>query len=400
MGNEHGKHKGKDKDPKKDEKEKKKSTNLKNVEDLDEKKSEQCIIEKLKKGNRQALNMPEDELKEWARSLCVPSELREWYLNPEFAGTKEVMEKIDKLNGNINKEKKGGILSSTSEGSKDHREEDDDFKVEDIDFEVEDVEKESQQAHMKIAQSVKIKLVVAEICKSDTQKAIRKMLSPVLTKLDHQQQFGMFHSALVVGPWYLEWNNSSLCIPRKCYSSAAMLAADLEFGGIQLDLEDTIKKISKVIINWNVTKQYNQNENNCQKFVDDVCNELGLNLDKILQGPLGEYLKSLRTKGQCDLSFHINDEMREKLEIKDKVKKFTTHEELDQFVESCVEKDPQFEENFKEHMLLLKSFDRAFWLRHFKHPDDKQFIPLGGGNPTKCPFKDPTCTTSFKKEWF
>lgn len=61
------------------------------IDTLDEKKSEQCIIDKLKKGNRQALNMPEDELREWARSLCVPGELREWYLNPEFAGTKEAV---------------------------------------------------------------------------------------------------------------------------------------------------------------------------------------------------------------------------------------------------------------------------------------------------------------------
>jgi len=310
------------------------------------------------------------------------------------------MEKIDKLNASVNKEKSKGAFSSVSESVRTINGEDDDFKVEDIDFDVEDVQKESEQAHMKIAQSVKIKLVIAEIAKTDTQKAIRKMLSPVLTKFDHQQQFGMFHSALVVGPWYLEWNNSSLCIPRKCYSSAAMLAADLEFGGVQLDLEETIKKISKVIINWNVNKQYNQNENNCQQFVDDVCVELGLNLDKLLHGPLGEYLKALRVKGQCDITFPISDEMREALEIKEKSKKFATHEELDQFVASCIEKDPQFEENYKEHMLLLKSFDRAFWLRHFKLPEDKTFIPLGGGNPTQCPFKDPTCTTSFKKEWF
>jgi len=309
------------------------------------------------------------------------------------------MEKLEKINASVNQEKKGGVFSSTSESSS-SRQDEDDFKVEDIDFQVEDVEKESQQAHMKIAQSVKIKLVIAEICKGDTQKAIRKMLSPVLTKFDHQQQFGMFHSALVVGPWYLEWNNSSLCIPRKCYSSAAMLAADLEFGGVQLDLDETIKKISKVIIHWNVTKHYNQSENNCQQFVDDVCVELGLNLGKLLHGPLGEYLKELRAKGKSDISFPISDEMRENLEIKEKSKKFATHEELDSFVAGCVEKDPQFEENYKEHMLLLKSFDRAFWLRHFKHPEDKTFIPLGGGNPTQCPFKDPTCTTSFKKEWF
>ena len=86
-----------------------------------------------------------------------------------------------------------------------------------------------------------------------------------------------------------------------------MLAADLEFGDVELDLEDTIEKIAKVVINWNVNKVYNQNENNCQQFVDEVCNELGLNLDKILQGPLGQYLKSLRQKGQCDITFPITD---------------------------------------------------------------------------------------------
>lgn len=144
---------------------------------------------------------------------------------------------------------------------------DDDF--EDVDFKIDDLKEElagERKDQYKIRQTIKVKLVIAEICKSDTQKAIRKMLSPVLTKLDHQQQFGMFHSALVVGPWYLEWNNSSLCIPRKCYSSAAMLAADLDFQtpNNKFDLNKTIQLISEVIIDWNVNKEYTQRKNNCQ----------------------------------------------------------------------------------------------------------------------------------------
>jgi hypothetical protein len=55
---------------------------------MDDRDAEDVIIGKLKKGNRQAVNMPEDELREWARSLCIGSELTEWYLNPEFAQTK------------------------------------------------------------------------------------------------------------------------------------------------------------------------------------------------------------------------------------------------------------------------------------------------------------------------
>jgi hypothetical protein len=67
---------------------------------------------------------------------------------------------------------------------------------------------------------VKIKLVVAEIAKNDKQKKLRKFLSPIITKFDTTQTFGLFHSALIIGPWYIEWNNSSLCVPRKTYSSA------------------------------------------------------------------------------------------------------------------------------------------------------------------------------------
>jgi hypothetical protein len=101
------------------------------------------------------------------------------------------------------------------------------------DFDLDELMKENateRYSNIK-TKGIKAKLVVAEICKSSVQKTLRKMLSPVLTKFDQQQQFGWFHSAFVIGPWYIEWNNSSLCIPRKCYSGAALIAADLQIAG-------------------------------------------------------------------------------------------------------------------------------------------------------------------------
>jgi hypothetical protein len=55
------------------------------------------LLEKLKKGNKQAQTMPEDELRDWARSLSVKADLIEWYLNPEFASTLEAV-RLLKLN--------------------------------------------------------------------------------------------------------------------------------------------------------------------------------------------------------------------------------------------------------------------------------------------------------------
>ena len=182
------------------------STSLKNKGISDE----DSVLNKLKKSNKQAQNMPEDELREWARSLCIHNELKEWYLNPEFATTVEQFEKLEKVNAsalNAGKKSETGMFVSTSESSEVKPSSDpnnDPFNLDDIDFDLEEIRKDAAKPFMQVGKKIKIKLIIAEICKSDTQKALRKMLSPILTKLDYQQQFGMFHSALVVGPWYLE----------------------------------------------------------------------------------------------------------------------------------------------------------------------------------------------------
>jgi hypothetical protein len=118
---------------------------------------------------------------------------------------------LDSLNAAVANRSTGGFLQSNAESVPESVSNTDDAAemFNDIDFDLDELKEESGRSYMNVGQTIKIKLVIAEICKSDAQKALRKMLSPVLTKIDAQQHFGMFHSALVVGPWYLEWNNSS-----------------------------------------------------------------------------------------------------------------------------------------------------------------------------------------------
>lgn len=363
---------------------------------------EDIIIEKLRKGNKQALTLPESELREWARSLCYVDELKECYLNPEFAHTMTLFNDLDKKQQQINaaqEKERSGFLTSASAGGVSAPEQYRPDDLEDLDVLLQDLEQEQDQPHFKALQKnknrVKIKLVIAEICKSSAQKTLRKMLSPVLTKFDHQQQFGMFHSAIVIGPWYIEWNNSSLCIPRKCYSGAAMLAADLCVGDAKkLDMLESIDKVAQVIIDWNVNKTYDQSTNNCQTFVDDICKALGIDTINF-GGALGEYMRKLRESGMCELEFPISAEMRERIGLKESKVRFSSHRELDDFVSKCISKEAVFEERFKEEWGLLKSFDRAFWLRHWKDKNNPQYMPN-----EECPFQDPEVTMSFKKEWF
>jgi hypothetical protein len=45
---------------------------------------------------------------------------------------------------------------------------------------------------------------------------------------------------------------------------------------------------------------------------------------------------------------------------------FETHKELDVFVNQILDKMPDFFSVYKNDAALLKSFDRAFWLRHYR----------------------------------
>jgi hypothetical protein len=48
--------------------------------------------------------------------------------------------------------------------------------------------------------TVKVKIVVSEIAQNNATKAIRRLISPVISRLDISPDMGLFHSALLIGP--------------------------------------------------------------------------------------------------------------------------------------------------------------------------------------------------------
>ena len=72
--------------------------------------------------------------------------------------------------------------------------------------------------------------------------------------------------------------------------------------------------------------------------------------------------------------FDASKDFQAKFKLSIKHVQFDTHQELDNFVKKCMETNEiGFEIDFKEEYELLKSFDRAFWLRHFKKPSIRKF---------------------------
>eukprot|EP01027_Heterolobosea_sp_BB2_P008201 GEZU01012162.1.p2 GENE.GEZU01012162.1~~GEZU01012162.1.p2 ORF type:complete len:103 (-),score=25.62 GEZU01012162.1:76-384(-) len=98
----------------------------------------------------------------------------------------------------------------------------------------------------------------------------------------------------------------------------------------------------------------------------------------------------------------LSIDFRERLRVKESKVAFRTHRELDRFVARLVERMADFQERYPQHWSLLKSFDRAFWLRSYKFPEEEAYACERGGpkQSVLCPFSDPQETMSFKKEWF
>ena len=57
--------------------------------------------------------------------------------------------------------------------------------------------------------------------------------------------------------------------------------------------------MADVICRWNAANTYSRYERNCQHFIDEICQAIGVQLN--FKGSLSDYLVELRQKGTCEL---------------------------------------------------------------------------------------------------
>eukprot|EP01080_Neovahlkampfia_damariscottae_P007276 gene7276-11594_t len=369
------------------EKEKLKFNSMNSLEQL------QTVKIKLKNATKK-LALDDKQLNNLASKLSEKEKIKKFYLNSNFKSALEYFE--------VDTPKSTGVISSSSGTPKslvfDNFNEE---MVEKITLE----EYPDHQSVKNMKEKIKIKLVLTENARTTTQKTIRKLISPFVNAFDiGDTQLGLIHSALAIGPWYLEWDNSSLCVPKKCFSKSAMMVMDINNGYESSDVDKIVDICAEVIARWNSTHFYDNVSGNCQSFLDDLLMNLGIKLtdDLSCSKYVENYIQKLRKKGECAMEYEIPIEFQSNFEVS-KVE-FQTHEQLDKFVQKIFELERDINQISDQYGLdLLKGFDRAFWLRHYKEPTNENFIPFHDKNSESpnCPFEDPKSTKSFGKgEWF
>ena len=250
---------------------------------------------------------------------------------------------------------------------------------------------------------MKVKMVVTEMGDGAAHRFVRRFGSLFKHSTIQQMEYGMFHTALIIGPWYLEWGDSSIAVVRSKSSSKAVFAVDVaKVMGLE-NVAKSIDKIASICAHWNAHKTYDNKACNCQHFVSAVLEYLGLRaeFEKNIKGPLRVYMDRLKNDGVCDMRYHleptiqdaiINSDCSEELKkfVAGKSVTFKTHKMLDEFVHTIQKCKPlYFDANGKYDYMLLKSFDRAFWLRaqsskEAENPDVKPWTADNGD--CLCPF--------------
>lgn len=258
---------------------------------------------------------------------------------------------------------------------------------------------DEQEIEQEFKSKVKVKLILTNIETNDT---LRKVLSPFINFLNTKSlEYGLFHTALIVGPFYLEWNDSSLCLPKKIMKSGRSFIS-IEIGEIEIktsEMLEIINPLSKIISDYNVNYQYsrqktNTNTGSCQDFVYSILSELDLKWSPTQGGCIDLFLKNVRSKGQPELLFIPCEKFIKYFNLDFTSKVFHNHQELDLFVIDKMNDLSQFQEELN----LLKGFDRGFWLKFLSQNENQDNNPLKNENDLLlCPFKHPYETGSFIK---
>ena len=287
-----------------------------------EARNKEVVLKKLRKATD--LGFPASEHEQLAMFLCSEERMEERYFGDLL---KSVREAVDE----VRKEKqyhKGGIRN----------------------------EKEQQTCMAGINKEAdRVKAIEVELALSTLTKVKGRHLAQLIHRHVRSFHYGPFHAAIIVGDMVLEWNNSSLVIPRKRSESnwvfcQSILSRDTKsvlcdpvpvrasgqetdqhfecviekIEGVCMEKELLIKTLVDLAVRYNTRHHYDVVSNNCQKFVRDCLEVLGVPNEKFpfIEGKMKELADLL-----------VRDGPKRTM-----CSDFATHKELSSHVESNIEK--------------------------------------------------------------
>jgi len=111
-----------------------------------------------------------------------------------------------------------------------------------------------------------------------------------------------FITAITIGPFYLEWNESNLIIPQKCCSKAIVYSEELGKVVSRKMIDGALSQVASFVTTWNHGRLYSELTCNCYHFVSELLTEL--NVMKPVSGRLFEnFMIQIESQGSAEMCF-------------------------------------------------------------------------------------------------
>ena len=201
---------------------------------------------------------------------------------------------------------------------------------------------------------------------------------------DPKKKFGNFKCALIIGGiWYLEFGDTSLCVPKRLGKNVKKLYEDIPpFAIINLKINEIELKLAKIISEWNCNYMYkdwdsklSKFEGNCFHFVEEILKQF--QIDTKYNGSLYSFMNEIKNFGDAGPSIYPTDyssEFQQKFQFSC-IPEVLCHDFFDEILCLIDQKEPDFKKKFLHDFLVFQAIDIAFVLRSMKS-DDENFEPL------------------------
>ena len=219
-----------------------------------------------------------------------------------------------------------------------------------------DNSKERQDMYLRKAGKLRVHLLLSELQREDWQKGVVKSVNRYVKKF----QYGPFHAALQIGDVLLEWNTMGVVFPErvtdsreldhcvfmgdvhdrneltatgKCGQTSVLADAETTAAGYEQQLTSVIElgesrellldELARVVVLYNQKYKFGVLRCNCQHFVADVLEVLGIPNKSLFEGKLQvkKHMELLTRRGNSHSAYEFN-----------------SHIELDQYVRENIDK--------------------------------------------------------------
>eukprot|EP01080_Neovahlkampfia_damariscottae_P003468 gene3468-6117_t len=266
---------------------------------------------------------------------------------------------------------------------------------------------------------IEIRLILTEFSFNSKNGTLSNNLNGSIDMIpnhfDFKKSFARFKCGLLIGPWFLEFGDTSICVPKriskefrkifekippikiikfeelKSYNDDENIVQSLES---KMNLEKCSKILSKIISHWNTNYIYKSDtpniknkEGNSYSFIIDILNSFHFDKDFQFNGCLNSFMNEMKIFDESGPSIFPTNNFEE-FEKKFKfigLHDIKSHSFLDNQYLDIFEIDTNFKDNYLHDFIVFQSIDLAFWFRSMKYHKD-EFIQCYQDDIPICPF--------------